>query len=94
MNSYSDDPWDNCIYYILGFPGDSDGKESTCDTGDLGFIPGLGRSHGGEHDNPLQYSCQENPHGPRSLAGYSPWGRKELDTTEQHGTQHTGQQKH
>ena len=32
---------------------------------------------------PLQYSCMENPHGQRSLAGYSPWGRKELDTTEQ-----------
>ena len=32
--------------------------------------------------NPLQYSCMENPHGQRSLAGYSPWGHKELDTTE------------
>ena len=32
--------------------------------------------------NPLQYSCLENPHGQRSLAGYSPWGRKESDTTE------------
>ena len=33
--------------------------------------------------HPLQYSCMENPHGQRSLAGYSPWGRKESDTTEQ-----------
>ena len=40
--------------------------------------PCLGEGHG----NPLQYSCQENPHGQRSLAGYSPWGRTELDTAE------------
>ena len=40
----------------LGFPGGSDGKESTCNAGDLGLIPGLGRSHGGGHGNPLQYS--------------------------------------
>ena len=38
---------------------------------------------GGGHGNPLQYFCLENPHGQRSLAGYSPWGHKELDTTEQ-----------
>jgi len=47
-----------------GFPGDSVGKESACnarDTGDLGVIPGLGRSTGEEHGNPLQYSCLENP---------------------------------
>ena len=37
-----------------------------------GSIPGLGRSPGGEHGNPFQYSCLENPHGQRSLAGYSP----------------------
>ena len=36
-----------------------------------GSIPGLGRSPGGGHGNPLQYSCLENPHGQRSLAGYS-----------------------
>ena len=47
-----------------------------------GFDPGLGRSPGGGHGNPLQYSCLENPQGQRNLAGYSPWGRKELDTTE------------
>ena len=50
--------------------------------GDLGLIPGLGRSLGGEHGNPLQYSYLENPHGQRSLVGYSPWGRTELDMTE------------
>ena len=59
-----------------GFPGGSDGKESTCNAGDLGLIPGLGRSTGGGHGNPLHYSCLENPHGQRSLVGYSPWGRK------------------
>ena len=37
---------------------------------------------GDGNGNPLQYSCLENPHGPKSLAGYSPWGRKESDTTE------------
>ena len=37
---------------------------------------------GGGHGNPLQYSCLENPHGQRSLAGCSPWGRKESNRTE------------
>ena len=45
----------------LGFPGGSDGKESACNAGDLGSILGLGRSPGGQHGNPLQYSCLENP---------------------------------
>ena len=50
------------IYYInLGFPGGSGGKESACNAGDLGSIPGLGRSPGGAHGNPLQYSLPENP---------------------------------
>ena len=62
--------------------GDSDGKEFTCNAGDLGLITGLGRYPGGGHGNPFQYSCLENPHGQWSLAGYSPWGHKELDTTE------------
>ena len=39
---------------------------------DMGSVPGLGGSLGGGHDNSLQYSCLENPHGQRSLAGYSP----------------------
>ena len=69
--------------HSLGFPGDSDSKESTSNVGDLGSITGLGSSPGGRHGKPLQYSCLENPHGQRSLAGYSPWGRKESDTTEQ-----------
>ena len=52
------------------------------DTGDVGSIPGWERSPGGGHGNPLQCSCLENPHGWRSLVGYSPWGHKESDTTE------------
>ena len=44
-----------------GFPSSSDGKESACNAGDLNSILGLGRSPGGGHGNPLQYSCLENP---------------------------------
>ena len=74
---------------LLG-SGGSDGKEFTCNVEDLGSSPGLGRSPGGGHDNPVQYSFLENSHGQRSLAGYSPWGYKELDMTEWLSTaQHT-----
>ena len=52
------------------------------DERDVGLTPVLGGSPGGGHDNSLQYSCLENPHGQRSSAGYSPWGRKESNTTE------------
>ena len=52
----------------------------------MGPIPGLGRSPGGGHGNPLQNSCLENPYGQRSLVGSSPWDCKELDTTEQLST--------
>ena len=69
------------------FPGGSDGKESACNVGDLSSIPGLGKSAGEGNGNPLQYSCLENPHRRRRLAGYSPWGHKELDTTEQPSTE-------
>ena len=47
-------------YKILGLPGGSDGKESACDVGDLGSIPGMGTSPGEGNGNPLQYSCLEN----------------------------------
>ena len=47
--------------YIGSLPGGSDSKESACDTGDPGWIPGLGRSPGEGNGNPLQYSCLENP---------------------------------
>ena len=135
----------------VGFPCGLAGKDSACNVGDLGSIPGLGRSPGEgkgyplqysslenamdcqtqsqtgrlslhfkrrlglpwwvgrmvknppavwetqvrpwigkipwrRHGNPLQYSCLENPRGQRSLAGYSPWGQKELDTTERLST--------
>ena len=45
----------------LGFPGGSESKESACNAGDPGLIPGLGRSPGEGNDNLLQYSCLENP---------------------------------
>ena len=61
---------------FLGFPCGSAGKESTCNVGDLGSIPGLGRFPGEGKGYPIQYS------GPREFHGlYSPWGRKESDTT-------------
>ena len=49
------------IPVFLGFLGGSDGRESTCNAGDLGWIPGSGRSPGEGNGNPLQYSCLENP---------------------------------
>ena len=67
-----------------GFPGGSVVKNPPAnagDAGDVGLILGSGRSPGGGNGNPLQYSCLENPHGQRSLEGYSPLGHKELDTT-------------
>ena len=51
-----------------------------------GFNPGLGRSLGEGNGNPLQFSCLKNPHGQRSLVGYSPWGRKESGITEHSST--------
>ena len=71
---------------FLGFPGGSDGKESTSNARDLGSMPGLERYPGEGHGNPLQYSCLENPHAQRSLVGYSPMGHKESGVTEH--TQH------
>ena len=69
------------LYYwalksILDFPGGSDGKASVYNVGDLGSIPGLGRSPGEGKGYPLQYSDLEN------CMHYSPWGHKESDTTE------------
>ena len=51
------------IFLALNFPHSSVSKESACNEGDPGLIPGLGRSHGKENGNPLQYSCLENPMG-------------------------------
>ena len=135
--------WKICLSTEMGFPGDSDGEESACNLGDLGSIPGLGRSPGEGNRYPLQYSGLENSmdclvhgvaksqtrpshfhfhwcwdrlrvggeegdggwdgwmaspteqtwvwacltpgdsEGQGSLACCSPWGREELDTTEQ-----------
>ena len=58
----------------------SDSKESSCNWEDPSSVPGSGRSHGVGNGNPLQYSCLENP------SGYSPWGCKESDMTEQPST--------
>ena len=66
----------------MGFPGGSGGNETACIVGDLGLIPGLGRSPRGGHGNPVQYACLEKPHGQKSLVGYSPWGHREADMTE------------
>ena len=65
-----------------GFSGNSDDNETACNTGDLGSIPGSGRSPGEGNGNPLQYSCLENSktEEPGRLGS---WGPKELDTTEQ-----------
>ena len=57
-------------------------KNPLANAGDIREMDSLGRSPGGGHGNPLQYSCLENPHGQKSLAGYSPQGRKELDMIE------------
>ena len=65
---------------FICFPSGSDGKESSFNAGDLYLLPGLGRSPGGGHGNPFQHSCLKNPHGQRSLVGYSPWDSKKLDT--------------
>ena len=65
------------------FPGGSVGKESACNAGDLGPIPGSGRSPGGGDGSSLQNPCLKNPHGQSSLVGNSPLGHKESDMTEQ-----------
>ena len=59
----------------MGFPGGSDGKESACNAGDLGSNPGLRKSPGEGKRYPPQCSGLEN-------SMNSPWGRKQLDTTE------------
>ena len=74
---------------FMSFSGGSDSQEPTCNAGDLGSIPGLERFPVGGHGNPLQYSCLENPHRQRILAGYRLWGHKELDMTEWLSTQYS-----
>ena len=65
------------ISITLGLPWWLRDKAFACNVEDLGLIPGSGRSPREGNGNPLQYWCLENS------VGYNPWGRKELDTTEQ-----------
>ena len=63
------------------FPGGSDSKEPACNAGDLGLIPGSGRSPGEGNGYPLQYSCLENSMDKKS-GRLSSWGHKESEMTE------------
>ena len=65
-----------------GSPRSSDGKQSTCNVGDPGSILGSGRSPGGRHGNPLQYSCLENPVDIGAWQGYSPRGHARVEYDE------------
>ena len=67
-------PWASLVAQMVKNP------SAICEN--LGSTRGLGRSSGGGYGNPLQYPCLENPHGQWSLVSYSPWSRKESDTTE------------
>ena len=77
------EPFPRCLLRLavswlkLGFPGGSDSKESTCNEGDPGSIPGSGRSSGEESGNPLQYSCLGNPtdRGPGRITKCRTWPR-------------------
>ena len=63
------------------FPGGSAVKNLPANAGDVGSIPGLGRSPGGGNGNPTPVFLPGESHGQRSLVGYSPWGHKESDET-------------
>ena len=65
-----------------GFPGGSDCKESSSNSGEQGLIPGSGRSPGEGNGLPTPVFLPGEFHGQRSLVGYSPWSHKESDTTE------------
>ena len=89
MDIYSNLPFDFYVIFVLkyfsgrGFSDVSEDKESTCNTGDMGLIPGSGRSPGVGNGLSLQYSRLENSMG--RGAWRAPWGRKESNTTEQLG---------
>ena len=76
---------------ILGLPGGSDSKESACNAGDPGLIPGSGRPPGEGKGYPLQYSCLENPMDRGAWQATVHVVTKQLDTTEQLGHHHQGQ---
>ena len=72
------------LHPMLGLPSWLSSKESVCnagDTGDMGVIPGSGRSPGEGNSNPLQYSCLDNPMDSGAWQA-SPRGHKESDTSE------------
>ena len=70
------------LTYLLGFPGVSDAKESACNAGEPGSVPGSGRSPGEREWPPIPLFLPGESHGQRSLEGCSPWGCEESDTTE------------
>ena len=80
--------WKDCLssfirslFYEGDVYGGSDGKDPACNAGDIrdvSSIPRWERSPGDGNGNPLQYSCMENSHGQRSLAGYNSQGQREL----------------
>ena len=71
------------VHCHMGFPGGSVIKNPPTNAGDVGSIPGLGRSPGKGNGNTLQHPCLKKSHGYRSLAGKSPWHRRELSRTQQ-----------
>ena len=75
--SMSSDKWASHVTLVVKNP-----PANAWDLRDSGLIPGSGRSPGWGHHHPLQYSCLENLHGQRSLAGYTPQGHKESGTME------------
>ena len=69
------------LMLFVGFPGDSDSQESACNAGDWGLILGSGRSSGEGNDNPLQYSCLENPMDRRRPGGLQSMGSQRVGKT-------------
>ena len=67
----------------MGLPRWCSGKDSPCQFRRPSFDPWVGKTLGGGHGKPLQYSCLEKHHGQKSLASYTPWDSKELNMTEQ-----------
>jgi len=77
-------------HFIVGFPGSSDSKESACNHRRPGLNPWVGKIPWRRAWQPIPAFMPGEPHGQRSLVGYSPWGRKDLDMTEWLSTaQHT-----
>ena len=70
------------MHIYMGFPGGSVVKNPPANAGDMGLIPGWGRSPGAGNGNPLHYSYLENPMDGGILVGYSPLGGKQSETTE------------